>query len=206
MAIILQYVGALSMMLPAASIVYFQLNRKRKKHEYSYWLFVLYFSVAFFFQTTISALSLAGTTNVNIVRVYVVVEMLLLGGFLLILLQGNKALTLTKIFALITVPILIDILFGEINNPPYEMIVINCLAFSLLGFKTVAKVNILVSERKYSWYYYIILGILIYSLNNVVVFGFASVTLFFAYNLHAILVVTQNILFTKGVICYHRQQ
>lgn len=194
------------MILPAACIVYCHVRNKRRTHSYGYWLFVIYFSAAFFFQTTISSLSLAGMSNVNIVRVYVVVEMLLLGGFLLVLLKGNKALTLSRIIALITVPILIDILFGKINNPPYEMIVINCLVLSLFGFKTVAKVNILLNERKYSWYYYIILGILIYSLNNVVVFGFASVTLFFAYNLHAILVVTQNILFTKGVICYHQQQ
>ncbi len=191
------------MLLPAAVIGYNYY--KNTGLNFGYKLFVIYIVVALILQSIISTLSLLSIPNVNVARIYLVLELLLLGGMLLVFQNGRKSFKLRNIFILAGIPIITDMLFGKLGQVPCAMLIINCLVLTLIGTSTLLGLRFF-GNAKSEWKIYVVVGILIYSINNAMAFGFIELVPTFAYNLHAVLIVVQNILFTKGAICYRRAQ
>ena len=103
-----------------------------------------------------------------------------------------------------TLPLSFDLLFGQWDKTPYMMLVVNSCVLAILAIITFAKSKVLTNKGKFIWYYYIVFGILVYSITNGITFGFGSVMRAFSFPLQALLVTIQNILFMIGVICYRR--
>jgi len=199
----LQLIGAISILLPGIAILIGNFKYK-KKPNLNFLLFGIYYLFAFFTQLLLIVMALFGLHNIIMIKIYLIFELPLLGIFLLSLFMGKKAINVYTVLLFSIIPIISLLVFHEQNMTPFEAVVINCLVLSVLSILTIRKVNLLNSNLKNEWYYYIILAIVIYSANNSIVYSFTSLGSTFAYSLHAIFNTTHNILFSVGAWVFYK--
>lgn len=200
-AYIIETIGSLSNFLP---IIVFLKKRKehKEKLDLSLILFIIYICIATVSTTINFILGRFGINNIMVIRIYLIFELPLLGSFLLSLFMGKKAFKWWIQLIFVLIPTINNIIFFDLSIVPYKTIIINLAILSFLSVFTVKKVGITETNMKNVWYYYMILGILIYAANNAIVYGFISLGIFSVFYIHTIINIIQNILFTIGVSKY----
>jgi len=199
----LQIISAVSIALPAIAFIWGKVKYKRES-SLSLVIFFIYYIVAFLTQITLGILWSMGINNLIFIRIYLIFELPLLAIFLLSLFKGKAAVNFVTISFFTLIPVLCNLYYNDLQIIPFESIVINCLFLTILSVITIRKVKLLDDSLRNDWYYYIIMGIVIYSANNSIIFGFTSLGLRFVYGIHATLSIIQNLLFALGVLVYYK--
>ncbi|WKZ70436.1 MAG: hypothetical protein QY331_04105 [Melioribacteraceae bacterium] len=192
---LVQYFSAFSILFPLSAAVVYWIKRKFT-FEKRVNIIAAYFIIALVTQVFMLLLSFSGQSNLSVIRIYVIIESLILSYFLLsIQIKSSvRKLSLTFLFGLII--FLVDYYWGKPNSLPIESIMFESIIITIIGMTTIPEIRLEKSHE--NSFYYFVFAIMVYSVNNLIGYGFMELAPGFSLTVQAIVNVVKNLIFTWG--------
>lgn len=195
LTIILQYLSYFSAFIPLLAVIIFW-YKKRFGFDTRANLIGIYILFLFCAQLTMLILAVNGIHNLYVLRIFLIIEILILSYFLLSFNLTSKYITLFLAIMLSTAILIVDLIWGIPSSGPVQSIMVEAIVITLIGMFTIFSIKI-DKEYQYSFFYFTF-AIIFASLNNLLGVGFIELAPELSFNIQALVNTTANLIFARG--------
>lgn len=205
-AYIVALVSAFSMLLPFAGVFYLALKTKKQLISLEVILLALYIIIITYGQAVLFLLAAGYGNNIWLLKYLMAIEFTFFSLILFRLLKIDLFLNIIISAAFGLSSLFMELHLGNPDKLPYLIVLYESVIVCLLTFSVIKKIALIPlwqSRGNYKTYLiYLLKGLLIYSLGNLVIIGFVEYELVASTFIHSLMNIYANYLFTRTFICY----